>query len=216
MGVNGLSKETYEDYLKRQDKKPVYDLWLDKHADVLRVSRHRPILDLGCGLGNDSLYLTERGFQVISCDKSEAAVTAAKKHVPDAHCKVFDMLDGLPFEDDSFSVVIADLCLHYFSWNDTLRIVRDIRRILTSGGVLLCRVNSVNDVNYGAGQGEVIEENYYNVSGNAKRFFDRDQLNALFSGWQLRHVREERLDRFGQPKILWEVAARKSSMPEEE
>ena len=33
--------------------------------------------------------------------------------------KCFNMLDGLPFADASFSVVIADLCLHYFTEKDT-------------------------------------------------------------------------------------------------
>jgi SAM-dependent methyltransferase len=211
-----VQKATYEDFLKKQNDKPVYDLWLDKHAGMLEASRDRPILDLGCGLGNDSLCLTERGFQVVSCDISESAVAAVKKHVPDARCMAFDMLEGLPFEDDSFSVVIADLCLHYFSWDDTARTVRDIRRVLINGGVLLCRVNSMNDINYGAGQGEVLEENFYNVNGQTKRFFDHKQLGALFSGWEKLYLREDRLDRFGLPKMLWEIAVRKNSQQEEE
>ncbi len=210
-----MQQGTYEEYLKKQNDKPVYDLWLDKHAGILEASRNRPILDLGCGLGNDSLCLTERGFQVVSCDISEAAVAAVKKHVPNARCMAFDMLEGIPFEDDSFSVVIADLCLHYYKWEDTVRIVRDIRRMLMNGGVLLCRVNSVNDINYGAGQGEVVEENYYRVNGKMKRFFDLKQIQALFTGWGLLYVREERLDRFGLPKMLWEAAARKNSLCEE-
>jgi SAM-dependent methyltransferase len=110
-------KEKYEAYLKRHDEKPDYDLWLDKHAGLLEASRDRPFLDLGCGRGNDSLYLTERGFRVIGCDISETAVAAVRKHVPGAQCVVADMLDGLPFDDGSFSAVIADLCLHYFSWD---------------------------------------------------------------------------------------------------
>jgi SAM-dependent methyltransferase len=201
--------------LKKQKDRPVYDLWLDKHVGILEASRNSPILDLGCGSGNDSLCLAERGFQVVSCDISEAAVAAVKKHVPDARCMAFDMLEGLPFEDNSFSVVIADLCLHYFSWDDTARIVRNIRRILKSGGVLLCRVNSVNDVNYGAGQGEILEENFYSVNGQTKRFFDQKQLDALFpagkssiSGRPPRQV--------GQPKMLWELAVRKTSLLGEE
>lgn len=189
---------------------PVYDLWLDKHRGILQASVHLPILDLGCGYGNDSLYLTERGYQVLSCDKSDAAVSAVQKCVPAAQCMVIDMQEGLPFEPDSFQVVIADLCLHYFRWDDTVRIVRDLRRILKTGGVLLCRVNSINDANYGAGQGERIEENYYTVCGKTKRFFDLPQLDALFADWEKLHVRECHLDRFGLPKMLWEIAVRMS------
>jgi SAM-dependent methyltransferase len=199
----------WNEYISRQDKKPVYDLWLDDYRDILAASRNLPILDLGCGRGNDSLYLTERGYQVISCDKSEAAIESVRKYTPDARCMVLDMLNGLPFDDDSFRIIIADLCLHYFKWDDTMRIVRDIRRVLKNSGVLLCRVNSVNDINYGAGQGEIIEEDYYDVNGNTKRFFDQTHAEALFSGWDVLNLRECRLDRFGQPKMLWEAAVRK-------
>ena len=129
---------------------------------------------------------------------------------------VFDMLNGLPFDDGSFRVVIADLCLHYFSWDDTVRIVRDIRRVLKSGGVLLCRVNSTKDVHHGAGRGERIEDNYYYVNGDKKRFFDLSQLEALFESWEKLRLREYRLDRFEKPKMLWEAAVRKKDNQEDE
>ncbi|NLA87965.1 MAG: methyltransferase domain-containing protein [Clostridiales bacterium] len=198
------------EYLAVQNEKPVYDLCLDKYGDTLELSRCRPILDLGCGKGNDSLYLTERGFRVVSCDKSAAAVAAVKKHLPEAQGLAFDMLEGLPFEDGSFQVVIADLCLHYFSWDNTVRAVRDIHRILKTDGVLLCRVNSTKDYNHGAGQGARLEDNYFYVKGNTKRFFNQKDAEALFQGWEMLLVRECRLDRFEQPKMLWEIAVRKT------
>ncbi|SHI10267.1 Methyltransferase domain-containing protein [Sporobacter termitidis DSM 10068] len=193
----------------RQSLKPVYDLWLEKYGDVLEASRRQPVLDLGCGHGNDSLYLTERGFQVVSCDISEEAIAVLRAEVPAARGMVADMRDGLPFDDGGFRVVIADLCLHYFSWADTVRIVGDIGRVLQSGGVLLCRLNSVSDVHYGAGQGERLEENFYRIGGTEKRFFDQPQIDALFAGWEKLHVGEYRMDRYKKPKMLWEVAAKK-------
>jgi hypothetical protein len=49
--------------------------------------------------------------------------------------------------------MIADLSLHYFSWDETKKIVNEIKRVLKEDGFLLVRVNSVNDTNYGAGKG---------------------------------------------------------------
>lgn len=190
-------------------KKPVYDLWLDKHKDILEISKETPILDLGCGQGNDCLYLTEHGYQVISCDKSQAAITNVREVIPEATAMVVDMLDGLPFEDKSFDVVLADLSLHYFRWEDTIRIVHDISRVLSVNGYLLCRLNSTNDVNYGAGQGMPIEDHYYAVNGKTKRFFDLEQIESLFKTWKFTYMSESRMCRYEYPKMLWELAVQK-------
>ncbi len=40
--------------------------------------------------------------------------------------------------------------------------LREIRRILRTGGCLLARVSSVNDTAYGAGGGREIEPRFYN------------------------------------------------------
>lgn len=202
-------KNENEAYKTHAAQAPLYDLWLDKHRSILEKSKDTPILDLGCGSGHDSLYLTERGYQVISCDKSEAAISKVRQAIPAGVAIIVDMLDGLPFEDKSFDIVIADLSLHYFKWEDTVRIVRDISRVLSNDGYLLCRLNSINDVNYGAGQGVPIEDHYYAVNGKTKRFFDLKQIESLFKTWEIGYIRECRMDRYEFPKMLWELAAQK-------
>lgn len=53
-----------ETHQKYSQGKIVYDNWLDNYKSVLDKCK-TPVLDLGCGTGNDTLYLTERGFRVI-------------------------------------------------------------------------------------------------------------------------------------------------------
>ena len=55
-------------YESKKDKKPIYDLWIDKYKDILDKSKEQPIIDLGCGVGGDSFYLMESGYKVIACD----------------------------------------------------------------------------------------------------------------------------------------------------
>lgn len=190
-------------------KRPVYDLWLDKHRAILETSRDTSILDLGCGYGNDSLYLAERGYRVLACDLKPAAVENVRRFVPSVEARLLDMRGGLPFGKETFRVVVADLSLHYFPWAETVRIVQDITGVLRDGGHLLCRLNSVCDYSFGAGQGIPIEENFYEIDGLRKRFFDRPQIDALFAGWEIKYIREDRLDRYKKPKMLWELALRK-------
>ena len=190
-------------------KRPVYDLWMDKHREILETSRDTPILDLGCGYGNDSLYLTERGYRVVSCDMKPKAIENVRRFVPSAQAMQLDMLDGLPFENKTFRVVLADLCLHYFRWEETVNVVKNIADVLVDGGYLLCRLNSVKDINYGAGQGDLLEDNYYRLDDMKKRFFDRALIDDLFSNWDMQYICECSMDRYKKPKMLWDLALQK-------
>ena len=61
---------------KRNEKAsglPIYDLWLDNYYNILVKNKKNEILDLGCGIGSDTLYLRERGYKVLSCDISKTA-----------------------------------------------------------------------------------------------------------------------------------------------
>lgn len=192
------------------DQKPSYDSWLDKYADILRGWRDMPIIDLGCGFGNDTLYLSERGYRVISCDFSAEALHRLAYFIAEPVTKLFDMREGLPFADASAGIVIADLSLHYFSWADTEKILNDIRRVLIDGGCLLARVNSVKDIDPGSGLGSLIEENYYDIKGSLKRFFDRSQIDEFFRAWEMIHISEYEMVRYEKKKTLWEIAVKKA------
>lgn len=193
-----------------QDRKLQYDLWLDKYADLLSKSKDLPIIDLGCGLGNNTLYLTERSYKVIPCDFSEEALKGLNKIIDNLDTKCFDFRDGLPFASGSTKVIIADLSLHYFTWSETLKILKEIQRVLMSGGVLLCRVNSTKDMNYGAGHGTQLEKNYYNIEGKLKRFFDEEQLRELFEEWEIQYIKETEINRYKMRKVLWELSLKKA------
>ena len=58
--------------------------------------------------------------------------------------------------------------------------MREIKRILNKGGILLARVSSINDKNYGAGSGFKIENGYYDHGSYAQRFFDEADLTKFF------------------------------------
>ena len=176
---------------------------------MLKRVKDTPIIDLGCGYGNDTLYLRERGYTVLSCDLSKEALRRLACFIDKPLTIQLDMLDGLPFHRASTRVIIADLSIHYFRWEDTERIVKEIERVLVHDGYLLCRVNSVNDIKLIPKKRTIIEENYYNINGRKKRFFNRELLHRLFRAWNMVHSAEYAIDRFGSRKVIWEVAAQK-------
>lgn len=189
---------------------PSQDDWLDAYSSRLEAARGGMVLDLGCGLGNDTDWLLERGHRVVACDYSRPALEAVAGRHPGLETRCLDLRDELPFGEASASVVIADLSLHYFFLEETRRIVAGIFRVLEPQGLLLCRLNSTKDENHGAGRGLELEPGFFLHEGCYKRFFDRPGIEAVFSGeWKEIACSEKQLERFTREKWLWDLALEK-------
>lgn len=182
----------------------VVDNWLDEFSNIID-NCNGPILDLGCGSGNNTLYLINKGKTVYAVDQSENAIKNIKKNFPEViESRILNMLDGIDYPENKFSIVIADLSLHYFSIKNTRRILYDINRILTSEGHLLIRLNSINDVNHGAGSGEEIEHHLFRTNdGMLKRFFDKDDIQTIFSDFDIFFCEEQKMMRYKREKIVY-------------
>ena len=123
--------------------------------------------------------------------------------------KVLDISEPLPFKNTSFDLIIADLSLHYFDEKTTKNIMKEIKRILTDKGHLIARVNSVFDVNHGAGQGQKIESNFYFVEGYNKRFFDLKDAKKFFSIIGKAQIKQAEMLRYSKPKKVLEIDVEK-------
>lgn len=173
--------------------------WLDAWQSNLK---NQTVLELGAGSGADTRLLRNQVANLTATDltaNSELGI------------KALDHSQPLPFRDNSFTVVIASLTLHYFSWLTTVAIIKEIKRILQPSGLLICRLNSTNDIHYGAVGYEQIEPGLFNVKGQAKRFFSEQDIQQLWqrnTGWQIEACQEKQIDRYLQPKTIWEFAAR--------
>lgn len=182
------------------------DNWL-KQFDEIIDNCDLPILDLGCGSGNDTLVLINKGKKVFAIDQCSNAIAKMQKNFPELlGSKVCNMLDDLDFEDGMFGIVIADLTLHYFKEADTKRILDDIKRILVPGGHVLIRVNSMTDVNHGAGKGTELEHHLYETSsGMYKRFFDEEDVLRIFRDFEIVSYEEQVMVRYSDSKELFVV-----------
>ena len=186
------------------------DAWLERWRALLAAHRDAPVLDLGCGSGEDARSLSRWGFEVVAADFSEKALELTRGRAPEAETERVDLTRGLPFPDGHFGAVVASLSLHYFPWAETVEILEDVRRCLRPGGHLLARLNSTNDRRYAGGRKEEIGPNFYLVAGTPKRLFDRESVDALFApNWRAEAVNERTSRRYGDEKTLWEVVAKK-------
>lgn len=195
-------------YKEAKDNKIVYDLWLDKYKELLERNKDTTILDLGCGSGADSLYLKERGYNVLACDYCNESLEIIKNNIQNIETMNLDITKKFPFKDESFNLIIADLSIHYFSEGVTFSIINEIKRILKQDGYLFCRVNSLCDVNYGAGQGREIEKHFYETKHGNKRFFTEDDINYFFDMWNIKRCEETTIIRYGNEKRCFEICCK--------
>lgn len=203
----------WDNWSKRRASLPVYDNWLDDYEEILSKYKDTEILDLGCGIGADTLYLVERGYHVLSCDFSNEALKSIQKNIPGSKTKYLDLFEDFPFKDSTYSIIIADLSLHYFDRKTTIHIMREIKRILKKEGILLARVASINDVNFGAGVGKQLEKNFYFEGDYTKRFFDEEDVNQYFGiigtvdFFETSMTREE--EEYQKSKVLYQIKVKK-------
>ena len=187
------------------------DPWLNRWMPlVVERSGDAPVLEIGCGHGDDTVTLTQAGLDVVAFDLSPTSVAAAKLRAPKARIECRDTRDPFPEVATQLGTVVASLSLHYFPWYLTNSIIRRIWECLKPGGVFLCRLNSTEDHNFGAGSGTQIEENFYVVNGQEKRFFDEAALDRLFAeGWNLLSMEHMTSRKYWKQKAMWEMVLEK-------
>ena len=97
----------------------------------------KKILSVGCGSGNDIWYLADDNF-VTGLDYSIGGLSVGKKH--NIHGVISDLNFSplLPFEDDSFDIVICKDILEHIL--DPLFVLQEARRIVKSDGYIVISV----------------------------------------------------------------------------
>ena len=103
------------------------------------------ILDLGCGTGRHSIYLSAHGFQVSGFDWSENAVKRAKERLEAARVgadlRVWEMQSiPYPYGLGAFDAVITIKVIHHSMFRSIKKIMHEIERVTRSGGYLYVQV----------------------------------------------------------------------------
>ncbi|MBO8163259.1 MAG: class I SAM-dependent methyltransferase [Brevibacillus sp.] len=123
------------------------------------------VLDLGCGVGHDSLRLKRCKLEVEGLDISEVMLAEAKKLVEGVVFRQGDFR-ALPFDDASFDGIWANGSLFYVNPNDLKKTLSEVYRTLKPGGVFFA--------SYLKGEGEFFADSLYH------RRYQPEQLQELY------------------------------------
>jgi methyl halide transferase len=128
--------------------------------NLIEVVTQKPIrsckvLDIGCGTGDNSIWLAQNGFQVIGTDTSDIAIEKAREKSANAMVKCdFKLVDFLrsQIEDAPFGFAFDRGCFHSFSSeNDRRNFAGNVAKHLEEYGLWLSIVGNADEHRKGPG-----------------------------------------------------------------
>jgi 2-polyprenyl-3-methyl-5-hydroxy-6-metoxy-1,4-benzoquinol methylase len=127
--------------------KPVWDIGRPQKAFVDRFERtppKPPVLDIGCGSGDLTLYVAAMGCDILGVDFAPRAIEQARAKAEAAGSKaVFEVRDILSLQDlDRRFNTVLDCCFfHVLDDSSRIRYEQALQRLLEPGGTvyMLCR-----------------------------------------------------------------------------
>ncbi len=105
----------------------------------------KKILDIGCGAGRTSFHFKNFTTDYTGVDYSKEMIHHCKKNYPELPFYVCDARDLSRFNDNSFDFVIFSYNgIDYITHEDRLAVLREIKRVLKSGGVFVFSTHNRN------------------------------------------------------------------------
>lgn len=193
-------KDTYfknDEYWKDHISKEIEeDIWIREYKEYF--NRKGKCLDLGCGIGQYSKELMSYGYEVTSSDISDIALEKVKEF--NNNVIKLDMKEKLPFSDNEFDLVFANLSIHYFSDKDTKKLMLEIKRVLKKDGLFIGSVNGLEGYEKIKETAIEIEKHYWFNKNKYIRLFDKEDLKKYLSIFNIINIEERETIRFEHKK----------------
>ncbi len=122
----------------------IYDPVVDPYIKKLRLqvldlaNKYRPanVLDVCCGTGHQLKILGKHGFRVTGIDLSDQMIKVSEKGQQNVNCVKGDATN-MPFDDDSFEMVMITLALHENTAETAKKILNEMFRVVTPEGKII-------------------------------------------------------------------------------
>ena len=160
-----------------------------KALNFFKEQNIKKIVELGAGLGRDSIFFAQNSIHVDALDYSSSAIKVIEQKIEKEKLsnyistKVFDIREKLPFKDNSVEACFSHMlyCMA-LTKSDLEKLNNEICRILKTNGINIYTVRHIDDGDYknGIHRGEDLYEN----DGFIVHFFSKDKVNSLLKGFQ--------------------------------
>lgn len=163
------------------------------HHQYLKT--HQPtgrVLDFGCGSGNNARLFLDKGYEVVGTDITDAVIPLCAENGLHDVTILDPESDSLPFDDDSFDVVVSNQVLYYLASKDRIQAVcKEFSRILKPGGIVYFTMMGTRSNYIVQGHAKPVSGDIYEIHVKSGRMAgiheivyivkDEDHLTDLFS-----------------------------------
>ncbi len=159
-----------------------------KALKIFKNNKASKIVELGAGLGRDTIYFAKNSIHVEALDYSQTGIKNINQKVKQnnlsnlVNTKIFDVRKTLPFKDNSIEGVYSHMlyCMA-LTMSDLESLNKEIHRILKPGGINIYTVRHTEDGDYKKGIHR--REDMYENDGFIIHFFSRNKINSLLDGF---------------------------------
>ena len=183
-----------------------------KALKIFKEKKLKNILELGAGLGRDSIFFAENFLNIKSLDYSQVGLDIINKKAKSKNLSdrikttVHDVRKKLPFEDNSLDACYSHMlyCMA-LTIDDLQNLNSEIQRILKPSGINIYTVRHTNDGDFERGihRGEDLYEN----DGIIVHYFSKEKVNFLLNGFK--NISLEKFEEGAFPRKLFFVVNEK-------
>ncbi len=170
------------------------------------------IVELGAGLGRDTIFFAKNSIHVQALDYSPSAIKKInEKAKKDSlsnfiSTKKFDIRKKLPFDDNSVEACFSHMLYCMALSNiDLINLNNEVCRILKPDGINVYTVRHIDDGDYK--NGIHIGEDLYENDGFIIHFFSKEKVNELSKGFEVLDINSFEEGKF--PRKLFRVTLKK-------
>ena len=182
-----------------------------KSLKIFQENSSKLIVELGAGLGRDSIFFAKNKISVNSLDYSRIGINIINKKILDNNlqnitAKVFDIRKKLPFQDNSIDACFSHMlyCMALTS-AELSYLNNEIKRILKPNGFNIYTVRNEYDGDYknGIPRGE----DMFEIDGFIVHFFTKEKVYSLMDGFK--NILLENFEEGSFPRKLYFVVNKK-------
>ena len=159
-----------------------------KALEVFKRNKIKNILELGAGLGRDTIFFAQNGIYVHAIDYSLSATNIIKKRSKENNLEEFikvqnyDIRQKLNFDNQSFQACYSHMLFCMALNNQNLKdLNKEIGRILIKGGINIYTVRNQTDGDFKKGIHR--GEDMYEMNGFIVHYFSENKVKKLLEGF---------------------------------
>ena len=183
-----------------------------KALNFFKEKKINNIIELGAGLGRDSIFFAKNNIKIQALDYSSSGIKIINHKIKKNNLsnyistKLFDVREKLPFKDNSIDACYSHMlyCMALII-DDLQKLNNEIHRILKPNGLNIYTVRHTNDGDYK--NGKHIGEDLYENDGFIVHYFSEEKVNSLLNGFK--NITLEKFEEGTFPRKLFFVVNEK-------